>query len=118
MTRSVIVFLALALACNVAVAGVFTPIPYLPQEVVKPLIGKDRPADGTADMDDPAKLAERITENTKTAGDRLKEEDTSETTRQTQEQILKDIAFATSFHRSSNHHRRKGRCICHDNVGN
>lgn len=91
MTRLMILFLALALTCNVACAGVLTPIPYIPQEVVKPLIGKDQPVEDVADGDDPAKLAERITENTKTAGDRLKDEDTSETTRQTQEQILKDI---------------------------
>ncbi len=91
MCRLLPIVLVITFTGNVAAAGVFTPIPYIPQDVVKPLIGKDQPAEEVADRDDPAKLAERITENTKTAGDRLKDEDTSETTRQTQEQILKDI---------------------------
>jgi hypothetical protein len=77
--------IVLALAANVAAAGVLPPIPRLPAAALKPPEAPDQPAE------DPAKLADRITENTKKAGDQLAKDDTGTDTRKTQDQILKDI---------------------------
>jgi hypothetical protein len=76
---------AVALVGSVAAAGVLPPIPRLPAAALKPPETPDQPAE------DPAKLAERITQNTKEAGDRLAQDDTGTDTRKTQNQILKDI---------------------------
>lgn len=75
----------LGLAANFATAGIIPPIPRLPASALKPPDMPDQPAE------DPAKLAERITENTKKAGDQLAKDDTGTGTRKTQNQILKDI---------------------------
>jgi hypothetical protein len=77
--------IVLALAAHVAAAGVLPPIPQLPAAALKPPDASDQPAE------DPAKLADRITENTKRAGDQLAKDDTGNDTRKTQDQILKDI---------------------------
>ena len=68
----------------VAPAGVVPLLPRPPAEVVAP-------ADPGAEPEDPTALADRIAQNTKAAGDRLRDHDAGDDTRKTQDQILKDI---------------------------
>jgi len=86
MQRVLLFLLCLPVSAS---AGVFPPVPVIPQAIVEQARAQAVPPEG--DGDDPAKLAERIAENTKTAGDKLKNFDTGEETRKTQDEILKDI---------------------------
>lgn len=86
-------------------AGIVPVIPRLPQELLPPKTApepapapKDPATKDPADKEDPKpeandleKIAERISQNSKLASDKLKDQDPGEETRKTQEQILKDI---------------------------
>jgi hypothetical protein len=91
----------IGLTVSSAQAGVVPVIPRLPAEALRPQEPdkkvEEAPQPKTEDEakadaeSDPNKLADRISKNTKTASDKLKEEDPGAETRKTQEQILKDI---------------------------
>ncbi len=87
MTRTALALAALAAAGLIAEAGVAPPVPRLPAAALQQL-KSDEPS---AEPADPAKLAERIQQNTKAAADRLADQDPGEETRKRQEQALKDI---------------------------
>ena len=69
--------------------GVFPPIPYVPADAVER--AATPPAEPMADPNDPSAIADRITENTKLAGDRLASADPGDQTRKTQVNVLNDI---------------------------
>ncbi|MCZ2342174.1 MAG: hypothetical protein LC104_10325 [Bacteroidales bacterium] len=74
----------------VAHAAIVPPIPRLPIGFLNP--PAPQPMDSTEmPPDDPASLADRITRNTHSAGERLAAADPGDQTRRTQDAILKDI---------------------------
>ena len=88
MIRFPLTLAGLGLTAALAAGGVIVPVPRVPASALKPAPRGDEPP---AEPEDPAAIADRIAENTKKAGDQLAEFDTGDQTRQTQEQILKDI---------------------------
>lgn len=86
MTRFLLAGAALAALGPVAFAGiVFVPRPLVPREL---FAAPDTPPDGERD---PAKLAERVARNVRTAGDNLKAKDAGPTTHKAQSDALRDI---------------------------
>jgi hypothetical protein len=88
MTRAVLSLTAFGLSAAVAAAGVIPPVPRLPEAALK---GLGNMAEQPGEAESPEKIAERIAQNTKAAGDKLAGLDTGEGTQKTQDQILKDI---------------------------
>ena len=87
MTRYLLAFSLAALGASTAFATVAAPVPRLTEWKVP-----DAPIPETpGEMEEPAKILERLTQNTKDIGDRLKDQDTGDETRKKQEQALKDI---------------------------
>ena len=85
--RSSFALLAMFGLAAVVHAGIAPLVPRIPASALK--AGGD-PAEAAAPAT-PAEIADRIAQNTKAAGDRLKDNDAGEATRKTQDQILKDI---------------------------
>ena len=72
-----------------AFAVVVAPVPRLTEWKVPGVIAEEPAPPG--EMEDPAKILERVTQNAKAVGDRLKDQDTGDETRKKQDQVLKDI---------------------------
>ncbi len=89
MTRFLLTFGAAVLVVPSAFAVIAPPIPRLMEWKV-PDAPKPEPAT-PGEMEEPAKILERLTQNTKDIGERLKDQDTGDETRKKQEQALKDI---------------------------
>jgi hypothetical protein len=86
------IFLSLLFTATTASAGVFPPLPRLPNGVTDELRPATPPAKPMDEGDeDPAKIAERIVAKSSAAGDRLKEKDSGKFTQKTQKEILEDI---------------------------
>ena len=88
MTRIPGALAVLLSTCGLTAAGILPPIPRIPAEALKPIA---KPAEPDAPAEDPSVIADRIAKNTKAIADRLKDKDTGDDTRKTQEQSLKDI---------------------------
>lgn len=92
MTRTL--FASLMLSSPAFAVGVIAPIPRLPEAELRPASQppKTEPDPAKPDeMEDPAKVVERIQQTAEAVGDRLKDKDTGTDTRKQQEQLLKDI---------------------------
>ena len=87
MTRFLLTFGAALLGATSALAVIAPPIPRLTEWKVPDAPEPTAPGE----MEDPAKILERLTQNTKDIGERLKDQDTGEETRKKQDQALKDI---------------------------
>ena len=87
MTRYSLAFGLAVLGSSSAFATVAAPVPRLTEWKVP---GAPKP-ETPGEMEEPAKILERLTQNTKDIGDRLKDQDTGDETRKKQEQALKDI---------------------------
>ena len=89
MTRFLLTFGTAVFVASSAFAVIAPPIPRLTEWKV-PDAPKPEPAT-PGEMEEPAKILERLTQNTKDIGERLKDQDTGDETRKKQEQALKDI---------------------------
>ena len=89
MTRSLLTFGLAVLCATSAHAVIAPPVPRLTEWKV-PDAPKEEPAT-PGEMEEPAKILERLTQNAKDVGERLKDQDTGEETRKKQDQVLKDI---------------------------
>jgi len=88
MTRYLLTFGLAVLGASSAFAIIAPPVPRLTEWKVP---DAPKPEATPADMEEPAKILERLTQNTKDIGERLKDQDTGDETRKKQEQALKDI---------------------------
>ena len=88
MTRILLSVWLTALA--VPAFAVLPPVPYVPAEAARQA-AMPMPDAEPSNPDDPAAIADRITENTKLAGDRLASADPGDQTRSTQNDVLNDI---------------------------
>ncbi|MCS6864373.1 MAG: hypothetical protein RMJ56_04280 [Gemmataceae bacterium] len=86
---SFFVFVGTTLAASGQLVSGQPPVAPMPREIRPD--GTRAPAPPPAAAEDPAVLIERIIQNSKKVGEKLAQSDTSAETRQTQNQILKDI---------------------------
>ena len=89
MTRTLFALGSAILLAAPALAVIAPPVPRLTDWKVPAAPAVDEPKPGEAEA--PAKILERVTQNAKAAGDRLKDQDTGDETRKKQDQVLKDI---------------------------
>lgn len=89
MTRYLLIFGLAVLGATSAYAVIAPPVPRLTEWKV-PDAPKEDPAT-PGEMEEPAKILERLTQNAKDVGERLKEQDTGVETRRKQDLVLKDI---------------------------
>ncbi len=89
MTRSLLTLGLTALSSALAFGVIAPPVPRLTEWKV-PDAPKQEPATPGV-PEDPATILERVTQNAKAVGDRLKDQDTGDDTRKKQDQVLKDI---------------------------
>ena len=89
MTRTLLALGSAILLAAPALAVIAPPVPRLTDWKVPAAPAVDEPKPGEAEA--PAKILERVTQNAKAAGDRLKDQDTGDETRKKQDQVLKDI---------------------------
>ncbi len=87
MTRLWLTLGTAILGASSAFAVIAPPVPRLTEWKVPDLAEPIAPGE----MEDPAKILERLTQNTKDIGERLKDQDTGDETRMKQDQALKDI---------------------------
>ena len=87
MTRYSLAVGLAVLGGSSTLATVAPPVPRLTEWKVP---GAPKP-ETPGEMEEPAKILDRLTQNTKDIGDRLKDQDTGDETRKKQEQALQDI---------------------------
>ncbi len=89
MIRALFALGLASLTAAPAFAVIAPPVPRLAEWKVPDAPAVEEPKPG--EMEEPAKILERVTQNAKAVGDRLKEQDTGDETRKKQDQVLKDI---------------------------
>ena len=89
MTRTLFALGSAILIAAPAFAVIAPPVPRLTEWKVPDAPAVEEPKPG--EMEEPAKILERVTQNAKAVGDRLKDQDTGDETRKKQDQVLRDI---------------------------
>jgi len=89
MTRTLLALGSAILLSAPAFAVIAPPVPRLTEWKVPDAPAVEEPKPG--EMEEPGKILERVTQNAKAVGDRLKDQDTGDETRKKQDQVLKDI---------------------------